>query len=323
MVRRIKNLLLQSFGFGLLITLAVACGNNSDKSQNRKEGFKSLDKLHVISSFTILSDIVRQIGGERVEVYNMVPTGTDPHDYVPFPKDVKATTDADLLVKNGLNLEGGDNGWFAKLVRTTNQNKDRVYQLTKGVEPMYLKSKDGRKEEINPHAFLNPVVGIQIAKNARDALIEVDTDHEEGYRQRATKYIDLLKDFDEEYQTKINEIPEEDRILVTSERAFQYLAAEYGLKEGYIWAIDTQDNGTPEQIKSLLSFLKEYKPPVLFVETNVDKRPMRTVSSESGIEIYGPIYSDEIGEPGEEVDTYEKYLRYNLRQIYNGLAQNE
>jgi len=303
------------------LLLMAACGKNADKQKNEKALSPDTNKkLHVVSSFTILSDIVREIGEGHVAVHNLVPPGTDPHEYVPLPGDIKAATDADLLVKNGFNLEGGENGWFAKLVRAAGQDESHVYTLTKGVQPMYLTSNKGRKGEINPHAFTDPVVGIKMAENVRDALIEVDPEHKKEYSENAASYIEMLKNMDAEYRAKIAKIPKKNRVLVTSERAFQYLAAEYGLKEGYIWAIDTEDNGNPRQIKSLLAFLKTHDVPVLFLETNVDKRPMKTISSESEIEIYGPIYSDEIGKPGAKVDTYKKYLQFNIDQIYNGLT---
>ncbi|HZW67277.1 MAG TPA: zinc ABC transporter substrate-binding protein [Pseudogracilibacillus sp.] len=279
--------------------------------------------LEVITSFTLLEDMATEIGGDYINVYNLVPTGTDPHEYSPLPDDIKAVSNADMLLYNGLNLEGGDDGWFAKIIESTDQDWANAYQVTEGVEPEYIQSDDGREEEINPHSFLDPVVGITMAENTRDAFIKADPDNEDFYQENAEKYIDTLKEMDEQYKTKINEIPEEDRILVTSERAYQYMAKRYGLKEGFIWMIDTEENGTPEQITSLINFIEENEPPVLFVETNVDRRPMETVSSESGVEIFGELYSDEIGEPGEEGDTYLKYLQYNIDVIYEGLTSKE
>lgn len=272
-----------------------------------------------MTSFTIIEDMVNEIGGDLVDVYNLVPTGTDPHEYEPLPDDTKAATDADVLFYNGLNLEGGDKGWFAKMMDAVNQDWDVAYQLAEAVEPMYITSEDGKEEEINPHAFLDPVVGIEMAEKARDALIEIDPDNKATYEENAEAYLEKLIDLDEQYKTRIDEIPEENRVLVTSERAYQYLADRYGLEEGYIWAIDTEENGSPEQIKNLLAFLEETPAPVLFVETNVDTRPMETISKESGIEIFGEIFSDEIGEPGEEGDTYVKYLQFNIDVIHDGL----
>lgn len=210
-----------------------------------------------MTSFTIIEDMVNEIGGDLVDVYNLVPTGTDPHEYEPLPDDTKAATDADVLFYNGLNLEGGDKGWFAKMMDAVNQDWDVAYQLAEAVEPMYITSEDGKEEEINPHAFLDPVVGIEMAEKARDALIEIDPDNKATYEENAEAYLEKLIDLDEQYKTRIDEIPEENRVLVTSERAYQYLADRYGLEEGYIWAIDTEENGSPEQIKNLLAFLEE------------------------------------------------------------------
>ena len=113
----------------------------------------------------------------------------------------------------------------------------------------------------------------------------------------------------------------EKRILVTSERAYQYMAARYGFEEGFIWGIDTEDQGTPSQIKSLVEFVKEKNVPVLFVESNVDKRPMETVSRESGVEIYGGLFSDELGHVGKEGDTYTQFLMHNIKTIHEGLTK--
>lgn len=304
----------------VLVAMSLVACSNGEKKEGaiNKEGENS-EKLQVVTSFSIIEDMAKEIGGDLVDVYNLVPTGTDPHEYSPLPNDIKAATDADVLFYNGLNLEGGEHGWFAKMIDATSQDWSVTYELAEDIEPMFITSEDGKEEEINPHAFLDPVVGIEMTKKVRDAFIEVDPDNEATYEENAEIYLEKLIEIDEQYQTFIEKIPEENRTLVTSERAYQYLAARYGLREGFIWAIDTEENGSPEQIKSLLTFLEETSPPVLFIETNVDKRPMETISRESGIEIFGEIFSDEIGNPGEEGDTYLKYLQYNIDVIYQGL----
>src|SRR5699024_10960181 len=135
------------------------------------------------------------------------------------------------------------------------------------------------------------------------------------FKENAQNYFEELQAIDEEYEQKINEIPQENRLLVTSERAYQYMAKRYGLEEGFIWEIDTEEQGTPEQIKSLIQMIEDKQPPVLFVESNVDRRAMETVSQETGVEIFTTLYSDEIGKPGEDGDTYLKFLQYNIEQI--------
>src|SRR5699024_10878756 len=132
--------------------------------------------------------------------------------------------------------------------------------------------------------FLSPLVGMQMTQNVIDALVEIDGEHEDVYKENGEKLLAKLKEIDTIYTEKIADIPEENRILVTSERAYQYMASDYGLKEGYICAIDTEENGTPAQIKNLVEFIKENHVEALFVETNVDKRPMETVARETGVD---------------------------------------
>lgn len=319
---RSKNFLrvLKAFFVLTLGFVLVACG--ADGGASNEENAEDTDEtLSVISSFSILTDIVEEIGGEHVDVHNLVPIGTDPHEYEPLPEDIKAATDADVMFYNGLNLEGGDNGWFFKLANSVNADEDRIYEAADGVEPMYLKDEEGN-EEVNPHAFISPKVGIIMAENVRDALTEELPEYEDYFEENAEEYLEQLNEIEADYAEQLGEIPEDDRVFIASEQAFQYMTNEYDLTEGYIWAIDTEEEGTPEQIQNAVKFVEENEPNVLFVESNVDTRPMETVSDETGVEIYDrPILSDEVGEKGEEGDTYAKYLEYNLDVIVDGLTK--
>lgn len=300
----------------VVFLLLTACGQG-ESSPNDTDG-----ALKVVTSFTIIADLVREIGGEDVVVHNLVPTGTDPHEYEPLPVDIKKATDADVLFYNGLNLEGGKNGWFFKMIKTVGQKETHVVNLTERVTPMYIGGTDGHEEQVNPHAFIDPAVGIVMAEDLRDALVAFDPEHKAAYVQRAERYIARLREVDQKYMETIQAIPEDRRILVTSERAFQYMTAHYGLKEAFIWEIDTEENGSPKQIKALVQFVKDHSVPVLFIESNVDPRPMEIVAKETGVRIADKrIYSDEIGKPGDEVDTYIKYLEYNIALIGEQLGE--
>lgn len=299
--------------------LLAACGGNNEGKNGKSTG--DSDKVQAIATFSIIHDIVTEIGGDYVDVHSMVPIGTDPHEYEPLPEDIKKTTDADILFYNGLNLEGGEHGWFFKLVDAVNADENKVFELMEGVEPLYLSSNDGAEKEVNPHAFLDPVVVIQMTENARDALIEIDGENKEAYEENAEQLLEKLRELDQEYETKIAEIPAEHRILVTSERAYQYMAKRYGLAEGFIWEVDTEENGTPEQITSLVKFVKEKNVPALFVETNVDPRPMETVSNETGVPIAAKLFSDELGKEGTDGGTVVSFLQYNIDTIYEHLKK--
>ncbi|HLR70012.1 MAG TPA: zinc ABC transporter substrate-binding protein, partial [Pseudogracilibacillus sp.] len=172
-----KKFLKVFFTISLAVLVLAACGDN-DKTSN-VAGNSDGDKLQVVSSFTIITDIVRQIGGDLVDVHNLVPTGTDPHEYEPLPEDSIKATDADILLYNGMNLEGGANGWFFKMLDSVGQDESNAYSLTERVEPMYLTDEQTKEEEINPHTFIDPTIGILMAEDMRDAFIEVDPDNKE------------------------------------------------------------------------------------------------------------------------------------------------
>src|SRR5690625_2446488 len=160
----------------ILLFILTACSGGDNEQSN--------GKIKAVSSFTILEDMIKEIGGDNIEVHNLVPTGTDPHEYDPLPEDIKAVTDAELLFYNGLNLEGGESGWFAKVIEATDQRWDVAFKLSEGIEPLYLETHE-ELEETNPHAFLDPNNGIIMVENARDALSEIDPDYAEQYKENA------------------------------------------------------------------------------------------------------------------------------------------
>ncbi len=302
----------------LLLIGATACSTDNGPAG------KSADGLQVVASFTLLSDMVEKIAGgipdAPIHVHNLVPTGTDPHEYEPLPQDLQATTDADLVVYNGLDLEGGDHGWLHKLTDSVGVSEDKMVEAAADVPPKYLTDEAG-KREINPHAFVDPTVGVAMAKTLTNALADAMPKHADQIHKQGADYAATLEQIDHEYRTKLGALPKDKRVLVTSEHAYQYLADTYDLEQLYIWQIDTDENGSPEQIRALVDQLKHKKPTNLFVESNVDRRPMETVSKESGIPIWPEtLHSDELGKPGSTSGTYEDFLRSNLKTLIAGMS---
>ena len=275
------------------------------------------DTIQAVSTFSILTDIVEEIGGGHVEVHNLVPVGQDPHEYESNPSDTTALSDADVFFVNGLNLEGGEQGWAARMAESVDLTDEQVVMASEGVEPLYLA--EGVEDSVNPHAFLDPNVGVIMAENVAAGLIEVDPDNAEAYEHNLSEYVDELTAIHDQYEEQIGTLEEERRVLVTSERAFQYVAHRYDLEEGYIWAVDTDDIGTPDQIISLIDFVNEHEPPVLFLESNVTPSPMETVAADTGVEIHATLYSDELAPEGEPGNTYVGMLKENLNRIADGL----
>lgn len=293
----------------------ATAGGCSQQGQSAEED----TRLQVVGSFTILSDMAAQIGGEHVAVHNLVPRGTDPHNFEPLPADLKALSNADVVLYNGLNLEGGEDGWLFRLLDAAQQDRQVAPEASVGITPQLLTDGHG-KQEVNPHAFASPVAGQIMAQNVAEALSLADPGNAAFYQANASDYIAELQAVDEEYRRRLGDIPPGARVIVTSERAFSYLAAEYDLEEGFIWAVDTDENGSPDQIMGAIDFVRNRGVRALLLESNVDPRPMETVSAETDVPILGPIYSDEVGAPGLGSDSYLGYLRHNLEIIVRAMT---
>ena len=293
----------------------VACSSQKSSSDS------SSSKLNVVATNSIIADITKNIAGDKINLHSIVPVGQDPHEYEPLPEDVKKTSKADLIFYNGINLETGGNAWFTKLVENAQkkENKD-YYAVSKGVDVIYLEGQNEKGKE-DPHAWLNLENGIIYAQNIAKRLIEKDPDNKATYEKNLKAYVEKLTALDKEAKEKFNNIPEEKKMIVTSEGCFKYFSKAYNVPSAYIWEINTEEEGTPDQIKSLVEKLRKTKVPSLFVESSVDDRPMKTVSKDTNIPIYAKIFTDSIAEKGEDGDSYYSMMKYNLDKISEGLAK--
>jgi len=301
----------------------AGCGANEVTQTDptpKPEGLEQ-DKVQVVTTYSILYDIVKNIGGDRVEIHSLAPIGSNPHEYDPLPEDVQKTTDADAVFYNGLNLEAG-NSWFEKLMVTAGKSGQDapVFRLSEGVQPKYLTTK-GKEGEEDPHAWLDIQNGIKYAENARDALVKVDPEHAKVYQKNAEDYIQQLKQLHQRALDQFNQIPKEKRYLITSEGAFKYFCSAYDFEAGYIWEINSENQGTPQQVLEVVQLITSKQVPVLFVETSVDPRSMEMVSKETGVPIGGVLFTDSLGKPGEEGDTYLRMMESNMNVIMNHLQE--
>ncbi|WP_010270623.1 metal ABC transporter substrate-binding protein [Paenibacillus senegalensis] len=304
-----------ALAMSIFMITAAGCADNSAP----RAGFGDEEKLKVVTTYSILYDIVMNVGGDHVEVISLVPYGANPHEYDPLPADVRNTADADAVFFNGLNLEAG-NSWFEKLLATAGKTGDSapVFQISEGVKVKFLTDK-GNEGEMDPHAWLDLRNGMIYAANVRDALSAIDPDHAEDYQSNAEAYLKELEQLHENAVAEIRNIPEDQRYLVTSEGAFKYFSEAYGIESGYIWEINAESEGTPEQVQAIVDNLKQRNVKGLFVETSVDRRSMEMVSNETGIPIVGTVFTDSLASPGEVGDTYLSMMKHNIDTIVKGL----
>ena len=295
---------------------AFVNGRGAQKSEGNQ-------KLKVVTTNSILEDMVDQVGGDDVDVYSIVKRGTDPHAYDPTTDDIAAATDADVLFHNGLNLETGGSGWFNKLTDTANKHDDKeVFAVSKNVKPLYL-TEAGKENETDPHAWLDVSNGVKYVKLINSVLKDKDPDNAKAYQKRTDAYVEKLEKLHKEAQNKFADIPEEQRLLVTSEGAFKYFSKAYDIKPAFIWEINTESQGTPEQMKQVLAKIDQSEVKSLFVESSVSPKSMNQVSKETGLPIHSKIYTDSLAKKGTQGDTYYDMVKWNIDKIHDGMLGKE
>lgn len=301
------------------LLLLAACGS-SKSGANSPSANNSEEKLQVVATNSIIADMAKEIGGERIELHSIVPVGTDPHEYEPLPQDIQKASEADVVLYNGLNLETG-NGWFEKLMETAGKKENTDYfAVSRTVTPMYLSGQESSHTE-DPHAWLDISNGIAYSEEIARIFAEKDPDNKDNYQENSKAYTAKLKKLDQTAKAEFADIPEAKRLLVTSEGAFKYFSKAYGLTAAYIWEINTESQGTPEQMKTIIDTVKSSDVPSLFVETSVDARSMERLSKETGLPIYSKIFTDSVAEEGEDGDSYYTMMKWNLEKIHEGLSQ--
>ena len=265
--------------------LTAACGISYAK-----------EPLKVITTFTIIQDIAQNVGGDAAIVESITKPGAEIHDYQPTPRDLVKAQDAELVLWNGLNLER----WFERFFRSIKDVPSVV--VTDGITPLSIY--EGEYEGMpNPHAWMSPNNALVYIENIRAAFVEADPENAETYNQNAANYAEKIKALDAPLRAKLDQIPADQRWLVTSEGAFGYLANDYNLKEAYLWPINADEQGSPQQVKKLIDTIRENNIPVLFSESTISDKPAKQIAKETGAQYGGVLYVDSLSTEDGPVPT--------------------
>jgi manganese/iron transport system substrate-binding protein len=291
----------------LAMGAALFAGCNQPKAATSSAG----GRKKVVTSFTIIADMAREVAGEAADVESITKPGAEIHGYEPTPKDIVKAQSADLVLWNGMNLEL----WFEKFFQNVKDVPSAV--LTEGITPMGI-SEGPYTGKPNPHAWMSPANAAIYVENIRKALVKMDPANEATYTANATAYTAKIKALDEPVRQKLSSIPEDQRWLVSSEGAFSYLCANYGMKQLYLWPINADAQGTPQQVQKVIDGVRTNKIPVVFSESTVSDKPAKQVCKETGARYGGVLYVDSLTDESGPAPSYLKLLEANADTIVKG-----
>lgn len=271
------------------------------------------ERMKVVTTFTVLADMAQNVAGEAAEVVSITKPGAEIHGYQPTPRDIVRASGADLVLWNGLNLER----WFEQFI--DNLGDVPSVTLTEGIDAIPIA--EGSYEGLpNPHAWMGLGNALVYVDNIRDAFVEHDPANAEVYEANAAAYKDEIRQTIEPLRQQIAQIPEDQRWLVTCEGAFSYLARDFGLRELYLWPMNADQVGTPQQVRAVIDGVRDNAIPVVFCESTVNTAPARQVARETGSRYGGELYVDSLSEEGGPVPTYLDLLTVTSKTVADGLT---
>lgn len=272
------------------------------------------DRLKVVTTFTVLADMAQNVAGDAADVVSITKPGAEIHGYQPTPRDLVNAHDADLILWNGLNLEL----WFAQFI--DNLGNIPSATLSDGIEPIMIGSGEYEGKP-NPHAWMGLDNALVYIGNIEAALSAADPENADIYAANAAAYADQLRATLDPLRDALQDVPEDQRWLVTCEGAFSYLARDLGLQELYLWPMNADQVGTPQQVRQVIDGVRENDIPVVFCESTVSTRPAEQVARETGARYGGVLYVDSLSDPDGPVPSYLDLLRVTTETVVRGLTE--
>ncbi|MFC7404830.1 metal ABC transporter substrate-binding protein [Georgenia alba] len=296
---------------GSLVGLLSACSGLAANAPAPRPEVHD-DRPLVLTTFTVLADMVRAVAGGHVRVESITDVGAEIHGYEPTPEDLRQGAEADLVLDNGFGLEA----WFSQFL--TDVDAEHVV-LSDGVDPLPVHGAE-TGHATNPHAWMSPVAGEVYIENIVSALSDLDPAHAAEYAANGEAYAAELEEIHGEMASALGELPPERRVLVTCEGAFSYLARDTGLEEAYLWPVNAERQSTPRQVTAVIDRVRADEVPAVFCESTVDDTGQRQVAAETGARYAGTLYVDSLSGPEGPVPTYLDLLRHDAATIVAGLT---
>ena len=271
------------------------------------------EKPKVISTMTIIADMAKNIGGDYFEIDHIVPVGGDPHLYDPIPQDAQKVVGADLVLMNGLTLEG----WLTEFIKNSG-TKAKVVTVTEGVKTItggdYHNAPD-------PHAWMDVLNGLVYAENIKNALITLSPDNQEGIEANYIKYKAALEATHKTITAKINAIPAKKRVLITSHDAFQYFGQRYGIRLEAILGTSTEAEAQTSDINRIYKIIDDTDVSAVFIESTINPKMLKQIAADKGVTIGGSLFADSLGDPEGKSGTYIGMLSQNATTISEALIK--
>ena len=272
------------------------------------------DKFKAVTTFTVIADMARNVAGDAAVVESITKPGAEIHGYQPTPRDIIRAQGADLVLWNGLNLEL----WFEQFF--SNLRDVPSATLSDGIEPVSI-SEGAYDGKPNPHAWMSLTGALIYVDNIRDAFVAHDPENAQAYEANAETYKAQIEAAIVPLRDAILAVPEDQRWLVTCEGAFSYLTRDFEMKELYLWPINADSQGSPQQVRKVIDGVRENAIPAVFCESTVSQAPAEQVARETGAAYGGVLYVDSLTEANGPVPTYLDLLRVTSETIAAGLTQ--
>lgn len=296
----------------LLAALVLSACGAQQPATSGSEAQGSAGAVRAVTTMSVLADMIRNVGGDRVTAENIIPIGAGPEDYQPTPQDAQKIAAADIVFFNGHGLEE----WLDDLFRSAARPGQPQIAVSDGLPAI------GADDEFptgNPHFWLSAALGAAYVEKIRDGLIQVDPAGRATYTENAETYAQQLLSLNDELKRQAASIPPEARKIVTNHDAFPYFAQEYGFTIVGDLLGNAESEPSAGELAQLVQAIRQANVKAIFAESQFSPRLAQTLADEAGVEVVSELYTDTLGEPGSQVPTYMDMLRYNMRQVVEAL----